>query len=556
MKKIIYINMMILLYLFIMTSETLANEQNPIVDIHIFRGYPNSINVGESLDIYSFSYDPDDDPDDDPPFLGIVHWLWIIDGEPAGESIEESHIDWTFEEAGIHTVQLYVQDNDHPDPDNDPWFGPAELTVYVNKVAAPFWWWYGSEWDYADETMYVSLNEPFYISANGNPCAPNYDTYFPPGEPTWSIIKAPEGVDIEEDIEWETSNSGYTYFEDATDEIDFNNGISVPGPYTIHVQAGQDDTGADITVVVLGLNIIILNPDTLDEQPWDVPIEQDKGVAFKIFLPEPIENLSSFSGTIGIATAVNSTDGYNSMSSSVELNGDDSLSSYGTEITVKVTLSELINDYLVRTELDNMYEYCSIERGSTNYNDSIAFEGFESGVFKYKRSPARDSGNWTGTDVTIGGNTLPAWSASANDAYVCMGGAMHLTVGVTLDGASVYDNGMYRNTCDTLYISAHGTHSTGKLSNTISASDVDWANVDIVTIAGCSILDIGDLNGNFPTESPPSNPGLQWAQTGPSILLGYNYYAPADDKDGFPYFTVKYCNISSTILWSTGVEAL
>ena len=40
MKKIIYINMMILLYLFIMTSETLANEQNPIVDIHIFRGYP------------------------------------------------------------------------------------------------------------------------------------------------------------------------------------------------------------------------------------------------------------------------------------------------------------------------------------------------------------------------------------------------------------------------------------------------------------------------------------------------------------------------------------
>lgn len=58
-------------------------------------------------------------------------------------------------------------------------------------------------------------------------------------------------------------------------------------------------------------------------------------------------------------------------------------------------------------------------------------------------------------------------------------------------------------------------------------------------MAGCSVLDINDYNGNYDdngdkkTEPGPAFkefPGELWAATGPKTMLGYNFKAPLDNQ--------------------------
>ena len=50
-------------------------------------------------------------------------------------------------------------------------------------------------------------------------------------------------------------------------------------------------------------------------------------------------------------------------------------------------------------------------------------------------------------------------------------------------------------------------------------------------IAGCSVLDIYDYNGNYDgTAEHTFSPGKDWEQTGPDSFLGYAYYAPRDTQ--------------------------
>ena len=53
-----------------------------------------------------------------------------------------------------------------------------------------------------------------------------------------------------------------------------------------------------------------------------------------------------------------------------------------------------------------------------------------------------------------------------------------------------------------------------------------------VIFSACSILDINDYNNNYRWEPEEHNlsPGKYWEAVGPSVLLGYNYYAPADSS--------------------------
>ena len=53
--------------------------------------------------------------------------------------------------------------------------------------------------------------------------------------------------------------------------------------------------------------------------------------------------------------------------------------------------------------------------------------------------------------------------------------------------------------------------------------------MDVVIFAGCSVLDINDYNNRYTDPADHlASPGKLWEQTGPSVLLGYNYYAPND----------------------------
>ena len=83
---------------------------------------------------------------------------------------------------------------------------------------------------------------------------------------------------------------------------------------------------------------------------------------------------------------------------------------------------------------------------------------------------------------------------------------------------------------DFFYISCHGFHETGTLYEpdiTPEAMMGKWnRDLDVVIIAGCSILDVSNPNNRAPSANYP---GQRWSKTGPALFLGYNALAPADN---------------------------
>ncbi len=66
-----------------------------------------------------------------------------------------------------------------------------------------------------------------------------------------------------------------------------------------------------------------------------------------------------------------------------------------------------------------------------------------------------------------------------------------------------------------------------------SASQVTnyWGkDLECAIIDGCSVLDVNDYNNNYPGDDHTTSPGELWEKTGPTALLGYNYYAPLDTQ--------------------------
>lgn len=91
------------------------------------------------------------------------------------------------------------------------------------------------------------------------------------------------------------------------------------------------------------------------------------------------------------------------------------------------------------------------------------------------------------------------------------------------------------NQVDYFYYSGHGLHLYKSVDPGYGPETVNghW-NKDLkcVIFAACSILDINDYNNNYRWEPEEHNlsPGKYWESVGPSVLLGYNYYAPADSS--------------------------
>ena len=248
MKKIIYTYSMILLYLFVMTSESYACDQDPISEFIIYRD-SNCINVGETLRFVSDAYDPDDGTT---PNIGITSWMWVIDGDYISE-VNEPYLDYTFEdsELHIHTVQLIVRDDDIHDP-GDYYFPSEILEVYVSEVDLPFWWSDGYNWMGTMEFVYVPVAQSAFIRANGKPNSGSspYRTYFPYCSPTWSI--SPSGPAISE------YSSGYCDGGSYSDMVLVYNFPEV-GTYTLTAKAGEDDPGKDVDIMAFDVSII--NPN-------------------------------------------------------------------------------------------------------------------------------------------------------------------------------------------------------------------------------------------------------------------------------------------------------
>ena len=104
-------------------------------------------------------------------------------------------------------------------------------------------------------------------------------------------------------------------------------------------------------------------------------------------------------------------------------------------------------------------------------------------------------------------------------------------VSVTYDNISS-DKRQVMNQSDYLYFSGHGDHYNNSIQGGFKPSDAAdyWKkDLDVAIIAGCSVLDINDYNGNYDGSAEHTfSPGKAWEQTGPGVLLGYAYVAPGD----------------------------
>ena len=97
------------------------------------------------------------------------------------------------------------------------------------------------------------------------------------------------------------------------------------------------------------------------------------------------------------------------------------------------------------------------------------------------------------------------------------------------------------NQADYFYYSGHGRHSDGCLTGLVGGPGLTPAlvtpywnrDLDCVIFAGCSVLDVNDYNDNHDGPDHTTSPGKAWEVAGPSVLLGYNHYAPGD-KGGAP----------------------
>lgn len=185
---------------------------------------------------------------------------------------------------------------------------------------------------------------------------------------------------------------------------------------------------------------------------------------------------------------------------------------------------------------DSESEYASAEDpGSSSFEDG---EVFDSNALQLSEAkflvPGRGDGNETNEPFARPPHTIPPFTANTVAKYVDYGGAVYMQVEMMGERSK---RRLCRNQADILYISGHGSSNNGAVGPS-SPTSVEWKDdLDIVIIAGCSVLDINDYNGRYDDDgdgvrergprSKYSN-GEMWAKTGPKKFLGYNYKAPLD----------------------------
>lgn len=91
----------------------------------------------------------------------------------------------------------------------------------------------------------------------------------------------------------------------------------------------------------------------------------------------------------------------------------------------------------------------------------------------------------------------------------------------------------------------------------VQPQDVRWSNgLNIVIIAGCSVLDVNDYNDHYNGTQHNDSPGKRWATTGPAYLLGYNFSGPSDRGGGADIArrAAAYLHISPLTAWHVANE--
>ncbi len=309
---------------------------------------------------------------------------------------------------------------------------------------------------------------------------------------------------------------------------------------------GEPRTKAKINVhVVEADEVVIYHPATSSDADWQSPdfevkwhriIERGSYLKFKIVLSSAIpedEEIDLCSVKIALFGYDDDPNNLNWIDVS---QAEHRLSPDRTEVWVTVG-SDAVATALVPFDSSEA-EFASIEAsGSGSFDDSAAFDTKAALIADSKfLVPARDVGNETDVERTVGNVTVPPFTGRGYGDYPQMGGAVYIQVKAM---NTLSERRLYENEPDILYISGHGSSFDGSIAS-VRPGSVRWGDdLEIVIMAGCSVLDVNDYNGNYDdngdekTEPGPESkvfPGELWAETGPQTFLGYNYKAPLDTQ--------------------------
>ena len=218
----------------------------------------------------------------------------------------------------------------------------------------------------------------------------------------------------------------------------------------------------------------------------------------------------------------------------------------GNELRITLSWNSLVTLGLIPAQLDDTVEG---EFVSVDYVRNAESNDHDSNAFHQDISPASLSrGKARRYDLTGQNGNETALVAELNDAFLKAGGVKFIQFRALATGGAVTSSiRQIQDQADILYYSGHGSHDgkyiTYGATEKLYAVDVEllWKDIDMIIIAGCSVLDINDYKDNATHGDHPINhhasPGEEWLKAGPKKLLGYNYTAPLDTQGGNPNAT-------------------
>ena len=286
--------------------------------------------------------------------------------------------------------------------------------------------------------------------------------------------------------------------------------------------AGNVAGSLSATLHVLDVEMEICDPDAADWRGLDASrvVLDDEELRVKATITPQMDDLSVCRRALGDSLTLR-TSGTRPGGVSVPLDGAVFVNVGGkSEIRVAKTFAQLWELRLLPSrDEDGVNEQIWIDMATSssgNLSDSLAFEGLG----------YADRGRAT-LDATKTLESQPP-SSIPSESYFKAAGREIVTVEY---GGSSSPRRQIMNQGDCLYFSGHGYHDQNRLQGgfTPAMADEYWSrDLDVAIIAGCSVLDVNDYNGNFTGEEHCASPGRAWERTPPAVLLGYNYFAPGD----------------------------
>ena len=298
--------------------------------------------------------------------------------------------------------------------------------------------------------------------------------------------------------------------------------------------SGSTFTGGGLvaTLTAYKVDVAVCSPDDPDWSELDVSrvILDNEELRIKVTVTPQMSDLSACRQKFGDSITIR-TSGTCPQGTSISLDGA-SFANAGnkSEIRLSRSFTQVRALGLLPAQDDdgvNEMAWMDIVQTSVqNYADSEAFSELGS---QFRGKATLDD---TSTLDSIPPNSVPSVS------YMRSAGCEVVTA--TYWGVDARKR-QITNQADFFYFSGHGNHYNNTLQGgfTPLLAHGSWdRDLDVVIIAGCSVLDINDYNGNYSGAEHSFSPGYSWESTGPSILLGYAYVAPGD-ASGIPTRIVR-----------------